>query len=139
VARRIVYALIFTGVAVSGCGASDMADTASSDGALIRATVQRYNDAINRHHWTAACATRTAQDQAAMAHLAGSCEKGLSSIFAKSPPLPKQEVFDLRVHGDQATYRTKPTGAAVDRSNPLQDQLLALKQDGEWRLQQPFK
>jgi hypothetical protein len=139
VARRIIYALIFTGLAVSGCGGSDTADTDSSDRALITATVQRYNDAINRKDWTTACVTRTVQDRAAMARLAGSCEKAFASIFEKSPPLPKQEVFDLRVRGDQATYRTKPVAAAVDRSSPLQDQLLALKQDGEWRLQQPLK
>lgn len=137
--RPIMSALIFTALALSGCGSSDGADTGTSDRALIAATVQHYNEAINRKDWNAACATRTVQDQAAMAHLAGSCERGFSSMFAKSPPLPKQEVFDLRVHGNQATYRTRAVGTAVDPSSPLQDQLLAVKQDGEWRLQQPFK
>ena len=141
--RPLVLVLILIGTAgfAQGCG-DDIAEPGgerlpASDENLIRAAVHRYDRALEREDWKAACALLSTRDREGLAQVAGSCERGFAGLF-RGQELPGAVVFDIQVDGDSATYRIRLPGTEIDLTNPVQDPVEAVKENGEWRLQAPL-
>lgn len=94
-------------------GAIEHLSTNSGDGAAAAAVANRYIQAMVRHDWVTACATRPAHEREEMARVAGSCEQGFSAIAANQPT-------EMLAHVASGEVRRRGEMIAVDMNQPGQ-------------------
>ena len=87
--------------------------TNSGDGAAAAAVANRYIQAMVRHDWATACATRPAHEREEMARVAGSCEQGFAAITANQPT-------EILAHVASGDVRRRGEMIAVDMNQPGQ-------------------
>jgi hypothetical protein len=100
--------------------------TNGGDGAAAAAVANRYIQAMARHDWATACATRPAHEREEMARVAGSCEQGFSAIAANQPT-------EILAHVASGEVRRRGEMIAVDMNQPGQTKPMAtliLKREG---------
>jgi hypothetical protein len=102
-----------TGSSSAASGAIEHLSTNSGDGAAAAAVATRYVQAMVRHDWAAACATRPAHEREEMARVAGSCEQAFSAITANQPT-------EILAHVASGDVRRRGEMIAVDMNQPGQ-------------------
>jgi len=93
---------------------------------------QAFVQALGRHDWTSACATRSYDDHLALAEQAGTCERALQQAFqGKDVALLSRTVAGrVAIQGNAAAVDMVQRGATRTRLR-----LFAVHEGGRWLLQ----
>lgn len=134
---RVLIAIAALALALAGCGEAAEKPSAPSltpEQRKVAAVAETFVAALGRHDWQGACATRSYDDHLALATEAGTCERALELAFKdKDTGLVGRTVAGrVAVDGDKAVVDMVQRGASRTRLR-----LYAVREEGEWRLQDP--
>ncbi len=132
---RVLAAL--AALALAGCGEQAKpppVPTLSPVQRQVGDVAERFVQALGRHDWAAACATRSYDDHLALARQAGTCERALELSFKdKDVALLSRTVAGrVLIRGNAAAVDMVQHGAKRTRLR-----LFAIREAGTWLLQDP--
>jgi hypothetical protein len=132
---RVLIAIAL--LVLAGCGEQPKppaAPTLSPAQREVGAVAEAFVQALGRHDWASACATRSYDDHLALAQEAGTCERALERAFkGKDVALVARTVAGrVAIDGDKAVVDMVQRGAKRTRLR-----LYAVREGGKWLLQDP--
>jgi hypothetical protein len=100
----------------------------------VASVAEAFVQALGRHDWASACATRSYDDHLALAQESGTCERALELAFkSKDVALVARTVAGrVAIKGDAAVVDMVQRGATRTRLR-----LFAVRESGRWLLQDP--
>ena len=124
-------------LALAGCGEQPKpppAPTLTPQQREVGTVAQAFVQALGRHDWSAACATRSYDDHLALATESGTCERAMELAFkGKDVALVARTVAGrVAIDGDKAVVDMVQRGAKRTRLR-----LYAVREGGRWLLQDP--
>jgi hypothetical protein len=129
-------ASIVLALALAACGESPQpaAPKLTPQQRQVASVAEAFVQALGRHDWKSACATRSYDDHLALAKEAGTCERALQLAFqGKDVALLAGTVAGrVVIQGDAAAVDMVQRGAKRTRLR-----LFAIREAGRWLLQDP--
>jgi hypothetical protein len=124
-------------LALAGCGEQPKppaAPTLTPAQHEVASVAEAFVQALGRHDWTSACATRSYDDHLALATQSGTCERAMQQAFKhKDVALVARTVAGrVAIDGDKAVVDMVQHGAKRTRLR-----LYAVRESGRWLLQDP--
>jgi hypothetical protein len=100
----------------------------------VGSVAEAFVQALGRHDWASACATRSYDDHLALAQESGTCERAMELAFkGKDVALVARTVAGrVAIDGDKAVVDMVQRGAKRTRLR-----LYAVREGGRWLLQDP--
>jgi hypothetical protein len=122
---------------VAGCGEEAKpppAPTLTPAEREVASVAEGFVQALGRHDWAAACATRSYDDHLALAQEAGTCERAMELAFKNQDVAlgARTVAGKVAIDGDKAVVDMVQRGTKRTRLR-----LYAVREGGHWLLQDP--
>ena len=122
---------------LAGCGEQDKppaAPTLTPAQHEVASVAESFVQALGRHDWASACATRSYDDHLALAQQSGTCERAMELAFKNQDValVARTVAGRVAIDGDKAVVDMVQRGAKRTRLR-----LYAVREGGKWLLQDP--